>query len=119
MTANYPALDIDMTQIENLKMAFDGDITGFMESFFSDFEKKNQELAVFIQEKRGSDASIVAHTLKGNSANVGARGLSKLCAEIEEAAKNNDYETMLHTYEELKNLYPLFKSAFMDGKFTS
>lgn len=116
---DHTNIDIDKTQIDNLKEAFDGDIKPFIQKYFEDFEVKNRDLESSIKEKRAKDVISIAHTLKGNSANVGARGLAKKCEEIEQAGKANDFSNMLQTYEELNKLYPLFKTAFLDSKFTS
>lgn len=113
MPDQLPNLDLDQDQINNLRLAFDNDIKEFIQQYCQDFELKQSALFESIQQKQDATVAQIAHTLKGNSANVGARGLAKICESIEKSAKNNDYDGMLHAYKALNDLYPLFKTAIL------
>ena len=63
----------------------------------------------------GDDASTVerlAHTLKGSSANMGARGMSTLCARLEEAGASGDLAPAPGLLERLKKEFARVDRAF-------
>jgi two-component system, sensor histidine kinase and response regulator len=63
----------------------------------------------------GGDAPAVerlAHTLKGSSANMGARGMSVLCAQLENAGASGDLSQGFRLLAQLKEEFVLVDQAF-------
>ncbi len=65
-----------------------------IEIFLDDCPKKMKELKAFEQDKNAIGLSEVAHSIKGAAANISAVGLRKIFFEIEEMAKNNNFESI-------------------------
>jgi len=103
---------IDMTQINNLKSLFNEGFEPFLVSFYEDFESKEQELEAAIQSNQMDAVSKIAHSLKGNSLNLGALGLANLCGKIEVASKTGATVDIYDAQKELKAMYPLVKAEF-------
>ncbi len=108
---------IDKAQIDNLKQLFNEGFNDFIIGYFNEFEKKEKELSVAIDQKSFENIKKIAHALKGSSLNVGASALAKVCSEIEVAGKQGNYETSLKEYTDLKSLYPQVKEQYI--KYTS
>ena len=73
---------------------------------YEDFSDSAQRIKDLLDKNDEENAEILAHTVKGVGANLGALKLSKLAADLENATRTKstgDYEKMLSAFEkELK-----------------
>ncbi|MDD3436207.1 MAG: response regulator [Candidatus Gastranaerophilales bacterium] len=65
-----------------------------------------------IEENNFEDLRKVAHKLKGSSANMRARNLSKLCAKLEKEAAKINKDECINLINKIKNEYDYVKSEF-------
>jgi HPt (histidine-containing phosphotransfer) domain-containing protein len=85
MPSKTQHLDYDM--LEELKEIMEDDFLELLRAFLSDSEMRIKGLKSAYAANDHDDARIIAHSFKGSSGNIGARGLSQLCKELEELAK--------------------------------
>ena len=79
--------------------------------FYSEFKNISIEFKKLADNSEYKKARIKAHTLKSISANLGVAGLSECSTFIENAFKNNDYESFINYYDKFKNEFEsVFKS---------
>ena|SRR5436190_1722084 len=104
---------VNKEQIDNLKILFNHGFSDFIQTYFNDFESKEKLLVVAINANELDNAKKIAHVLKGSSLNIGATGLAKICAEIEEDCKLGKMEEVLHGYQGLKEIYPKSKETYL------
>lgn len=104
---------LDNEQINNLRELFGDDFDGFVQTYFKDFEEKEGELTIALKDKQMDNIVKIAHALKGNSLNIGAAALAKICHELEMAGKKGNIEEIMNGYDELQKKYPKTKEAFL------
>ncbi|WP_342118255.1 Hpt domain-containing protein, partial [Pseudoduganella sp. OTU4001] len=66
---------------------------------------------------RSADGALLyraAHSLKNGSANVGARQLSELCAELEQRGRHGQLDDLAQPMAELERLYQGTSAALRD-----
>jgi|GEM_PF-3416095 len=74
---------------------------------YEDFSDSAQRIKSLLEKNDEENAEILAHTVKGVGANLGALKLSKLAADLENAVRTKstgDYENMLVAFEKELNL---------------
>jgi HPt (histidine-containing phosphotransfer) domain-containing protein len=71
-----------------------GLLTELIDIFLADAPKRLQEISTGLGANDLKTVERAAHTLKSSSANIGAIGLSKLCKEMEEIARERKLESM-------------------------
>lgn len=83
---------VDMAVLANLEGAqIDGEpdiVVELMELYLEDAAVKLAAMRGKTVGKNGLPLSRLAHSLRGSSANLGARGVSALCAELERASED-------------------------------
>ena len=104
---------IDKEQIANLKSLFSDSFRDFVHTYFEDFEKKDKELTAALHTKDVHSVIKIAHTLKGTSLNVGAKGLADLCEQLELAGKSGDLTVVESGYDDLQRVYPTYKNEYI------
>jgi two-component system, sensor histidine kinase and response regulator len=84
---------VDPKALENLRALAQDTAPQFAEEvlqlFLSDSTVRIGELLEALQSRNGEALARAAHTLKGSSGNVGARGLQTLCARLERAGRTS------------------------------
>ncbi|NPA95668.1 MAG: PAS domain S-box protein [Thermodesulfobacteria bacterium] len=76
----------------------------FMDSFREQLEK----LAVAIEEGDSNEIMRIAHSIKGSSANIGAKRLSEIAMQMEKKAETGDLEDIEERFEALKEAFQDF-----------
>lgn len=87
-------------QMETLRGLFGDDdeaIREILETYLDDLEKSREEVAASVTARDRKRTARLAHSMKGASANVGANGLSAICASLE-------HRSAEASWEELENL---------------
>ncbi|HRE30349.1 MAG TPA: Hpt domain-containing protein, partial [Candidatus Berkiella sp.] len=103
---------IDLKQVNNLKELFNEGFGPFLEKFYQDFEKKEQDLLSALNNNQMDTVGKIAHSIKGSSLNMGASGLAKICESIEEAISQGNLEKTKEAYTQLHQTYPKIKDQF-------
>lgn len=103
---------LNSTQLQNLRQLFGEGLKGFVETFLKEFEENEKILIDAIKNKKIDEIIKTAHFLKGSSVNVGAEKLSKICATIEMAGKQNNFEEINSQYKILQIIYVETKAEF-------
>ena len=80
--------------------------------FLEDARPRLSALEEAILEDDAPTVERLAHTLKGSSANMGARGMSALCARLEDAGASGDLSHSFRLLERLKEEFGRVDRAF-------
>ena len=83
---------LDVAAIKRLEQLAGGDnafLIDFIDTFLESGPKMVGDLKQSIDDGDAANLRLVAHTLKSNSAALGATRLSELCKELEELGKND------------------------------
>ena len=98
--------------IEQIREVADGD-TEFerelIETFLTDSEEQIQLLEVAVREKDADEVRVRAHTIKGSSANAGAKRVQEVACEMERIGSSNELE-------EAEAVFSLLKAAFEQAR---
>jgi PAS domain S-box-containing protein len=87
---------LDAAAIKRLEQLAGGDngfLIDFIDTFLEAAPKMVGDLKQSIDDGDATNLRLVAHTLKSNSAALGASRLSELCKELEELGKNDQLDT--------------------------
>ena len=60
--------------------------------FYRDLENKHNDIKKFLRDEKWKDYTAALHAIKGGLAGIGAWELSQKAKELEDAARNEDYE---------------------------
>jgi HPt (histidine-containing phosphotransfer) domain-containing protein len=71
-----------------------GLLAELIDIFLADAPKRLKEISAGLNTNDLKSVERAAHTLKSSSANIGAIGLSSLCKEMEEVARNRELDAM-------------------------
>lgn len=71
-----------------------GFLAELIDVFFREFSRHLKGLRRAIEERDVREAERLAHTMKGSSGNLGAEGLSRVCASLQEAAHAARWEIL-------------------------
>jgi signal transduction histidine kinase/ligand-binding sensor domain-containing protein/CheY-like chemotaxis protein/HPt (histidine-containing phosphotransfer) domain-containing protein len=82
------------------------------EGFASQMEEKLQEIEIDFEEKNIEQLSKTAHAIKSMSANIGAKKVRALSAEIELLSKAGSHENVAEIIDELHSAYEEFAIVF-------
>jgi HPt (histidine-containing phosphotransfer) domain-containing protein len=79
---------IDIETIINLKQALKKDVfSSLVNIYITDTETYVLNLKQCINENNAIEAHRLAHTIRGSSANMGARALQEICETVEQLCK--------------------------------
>lgn len=84
-------------QMETLRGLFGDDdesIREILETYLDDLGKSREELAASVTARDRKRTGRIAHSMKGASANVGANGLSVICASLEHRSAEASWEEL-------------------------
>jgi two-component system sensor histidine kinase/response regulator len=80
--------------------------------FLDDARPRLSALEEAVQNNDAPAVASLAHTLKGSSGNMGARGMSALCARLEDAGASGDLSHSFRLLERLKEEFGRVDRAF-------
>ena len=80
-------------------------------SYLEDSAQLVDELGAAIEQGDVDRVRSSSHSLKSNSAEVGADDLARMCLELERGAIDHELDAMESSYEALKTLYPQVVAA--------
>lgn len=80
-------------------------------SYLSEVPEKIATITRDIHERKAHALSEDAHALKSSSVSMGADALSKICAELEIAAQQEDYSRALQLSTKLLQCFEITKKA--------
>jgi HPt (histidine-containing phosphotransfer) domain-containing protein len=113
-TSSVPTLDRDV--LANLRGLPDdgGDdiLNELIDLFLQDAPSRLLQMGRALLEGNAGTAARVAHSLKGSSANLGARGMACLCNEIEQRCHAGDLEAGRALHEALEEEFRRVFRAF-------
>ena len=116
---------IDREQIELLLSLDDGlgeTLAEVVEEYLSVSDEGRTELRRLVRARDTGALERAAHTLKGASANVGARGVAEVCARLEANARNADLdgaESLVDEYDtEFERVRDALEAAAASAKVT-
>ncbi len=92
-----------------------GGVAELVAMYVHDAQARIEELHIAIREHNATEIKQISHSLKGSSANLGARDLAAICAELEQTADNSfaDSSRAVHRAEaELTLVRTALEQAF-------
>jgi len=98
--------NIDTYKLVELKNLLEDSFPMLVDTFLSDTDLQIHKLEECILRLDYSEIKKIAHSMKGASANMGAKHLSSLAGQIEENCKNKQYHTIKQTIQLIKNHQP-------------
>jgi len=95
-------------EIEQIQEIADGDIEferELIETFLSDSEEQIHSLEVALREQDAEEVRGRAHTIKGSSANAGAKVMQELACQMEKIGAGKELAQAPDVYSELKDAF--------------
>jgi HPt (histidine-containing phosphotransfer) domain-containing protein len=101
--ANGSEESLDHAVLENLRDLGDSDLLSELtQMFFEEVPDRLFALREAVDRGDGQTIQRVAHTLKGSSGNMGAKLMSRICLDLENAGESNDFSTAAGLLEALE-----------------
>lgn len=82
-----------------------------LEQFLQQQQPMLLKAAGYLQAQHFTELQKVAHAIKGVSGNLALEQLSKLCAELEQAARQQQYERADKTLQQIMHSWPQYQAA--------
>lgn len=82
-----------------------------LEQFLQQQQPMLLKAAGYLQAQRFDELQKVAHAIKGVSGNLALEQLSKLCAELEQAARQQQHERADKTLQQIMQSWPQYQAA--------
>jgi signal transduction histidine kinase/CheY-like chemotaxis protein/ligand-binding sensor domain-containing protein len=89
----------------------DGWVEDLVRDYLEDGPKRLAGILEALESRDGALAARHLHNLKSNSATLGARGLSELCAELELRAESGDFGALAEHMDELSQAWQQARQA--------
>ncbi len=110
MTSFYKnKIAVDEKKLSELKVLLEDSFTMLIHTFIVDTGIQVLKLEEYAAEKQYLEIKKIAHSMKGASANMGAKYLSSLAEDIEESCKTQDFNTVFKSINLIKTHYPILK----------
>lgn len=103
-------IEIDEKKLSELKNLLEESFSMLICTFIQDTEDQLLKLEKNIQQKKYTELCKIAHSMKGSSANMGAKYLYNLTLELESACKKEEYLSSEKTIHLIRQHYPTLKS---------
>ncbi len=108
---------MDWEIVDSIRDLDDGDEAGtllaeLVDTFAAEFIENKDTLKKLIDQKDIEEIRMLAHKMKGSSANLGAIEFSKLCNEMEEKAKKGDLGDFSDLFDQLLEIYEITQKEF-------
>lgn len=112
-TYKGPASDaIDSGTLEKLReIGGEEMVSEVAELFIRDAGARLDALRKAVEDGDAQAAKRLVHSLKGSSANIGAKGMAEICAKLESAAASEDLKSATELREELATEFEGVRSA--------
>ncbi|MBK7993817.1 MAG: response regulator [Blastocatellia bacterium] len=111
---------LDKTAIENLRLLQDETdpnlVSELIDIFIGESPKKLLNLQQAIETEDFSQIEHIAHALKGNASNLGAKRMQKICYQLEKAGYNASIENTPELLKELQLEFEALKSELLVEK---
>jgi HPt (histidine-containing phosphotransfer) domain-containing protein len=91
MTEHAYDAPLDLNNLAMLKDLIGDELKPILRGFETQIPLLMRQIEQALEEREAADLILHAHTLKGSSANVGARPLADVAAQLEQAGKNQDW----------------------------
>lgn len=104
---------LDTTTVGNLKVLFKDKLLNMANKYFDDFEKNQIKINALINEKKYNEVAKIAHGLKGNSLNMGAKKLAACCMSLEEKINDEDNNKIIVEFNNLQKTLPIAKEKYI------
>lgn len=101
--ASFDMPDMDQEVLTELQEIMGSDFGKLVKSWQDDTRQRIEAMAVAINQEDGVQLRQVAHSLKGSSSNLGARGVVDICIEMEKLANLKDMEAAAETLPKLRD----------------
>ena len=108
VVAELNPLQARPVEIEQIQEVADGDIEferDLIETFLSDSEEQIRALEVALGEQDAEEVRGRAHTIKGSSANTGAKAMQELAYQMEKIGAGKELAQAPDVYSELKDAF--------------
>ncbi len=105
---------IDKEVLDNLLEAVGGDgefLTELLDTYFDDTPQQFLAMHSALSDDNSEDFRRAAHSLKSNSANFGALGLSEKAKQLEDLGKSGQLKQAAKPLEEAESEYTKVKTA--------
>lgn len=100
--------------MSKVQITIDSELKDLIPQFLENRKKDLLSLDVQVQANDSLAISQLAHKIKGSSASYGFADLSKMAAELEIAAKNNDMESIRRMFPTIKNHLDNIEVVYQD-----
>lgn len=104
------SVDIDEKKLSELKSLLEESFSMLILTFIKDTEEQLVQLENYAQQKKYFEISKVAHSMKGSSANMGAKHLYYLAVDLENACKIEEDHAVQETVILIRHHYPTLRS---------
>ena len=94
--------DKESMQMEKIKVEVDADLQDLIPQFLENRKKDLETLRGLVEKKDIEGLAALAHKIKGAAAGYGFAALSHYAAQIEVAAKKNDFTPIPQLVSEMK-----------------
>ena len=102
-------IHMDEQVISSLREVMEGGFADLLDTFLSDSEERIDQLHN-VQEVR--DLTLVAHSFKGSSSNMGATRLALLCGQLEERAQKKQLADIKELVIEINDEYQMVRQLY-------
>ncbi len=107
---------VDAGILQELQELAGSDAPHFLETLLSqylmDADAHIAALRAALERKEGDVITRVSHSLKGSSNNVGAKGLARLCASIQQQGESGEFDALPVLIEELGREFSRVRERF-------
>jgi HPt (histidine-containing phosphotransfer) domain-containing protein len=110
---------IDRALMENLIELMDGDtdmVIEVIDLFLEDAPHQIEAIFAGVENRDPASVARAAHSLKGSSANVGARGLWGVCANLEVRGRNGSVAGVEGVCASLRREFDAVRAALADER---
>jgi HPt (histidine-containing phosphotransfer) domain-containing protein len=97
------AAPVEIERIQDITMGDPAFEEELIKTFLTDTERRLQELEFALHEQNSHEVERLSHSIKGSSANAGARGLQEIAHRLEQMGADVEEGAALELLEDLKS----------------
>ena len=102
-------IHMDEQVISSLREVMEGGFADLLDTFLSDSEERIDQLR---KAHGANDLTVVAHSFKGSSSNMGATRLALLCGQLEERAQKKQLADIKELVIEINDEYQMVRRLY-------
>ena len=106
-------IHMDPKVVNALRDVMEGGFADLLDTFLSDSEERLGQLH---NAREACDLTLVAHSFKGSSSNMGATRLALLCGQLEERAQKKQLADIKELVIEINNEYQMVRQLYSDER---